>query len=1305
MVRPKLLLGLLLAVLLLAVVSMTTVSLMLDAWVKAWMVERLERQFSVLVEVGQTKIDLLETRLEIHDLRLFNRAYPVTEPAFESDLILLDFSFTHFFLPEISLDQVRLDSPRVRLLTDPNRQSNLSNLLRMNGSDPAPPFSPTRLGIKHLAINQGLLLVEQNHVSIHSSEGAVTAELRYLSESGEYRGRTRFNSLDLSINGVTVEDVGVFADFEWADDNFRILSFKVDSKDFWLQAHGGVSLMDAVTYSLEGSASLNLEGLGEAGFPDLLQKGVLSLNGTLSGRGKDFSFRGEARSDEIVLSDFNFRQLSAALRLDADSVSFESLETGFEGGRLKGSGTLSWNPQRRSEFQVAGSRIRFQRLATLLGPANVPARGTVDLTARIQWPALQWKQMNGTGDLAYRGDFPAGSRSGLPAVSFEGHSQIAFKEGTAQFSRGVLRTSESHTTYRGYVGLRSGYRFDLDIRSEQSNDLLRLAALPALPKRFLNRDFIDIQGSTRGSFRLQSAQPRLAGSLRIQDVYIRREGLGDFQSEVEFDGEVLEFTDARVTGPGFRLRSGLRVTPSTGEIGWLEPVDLRLDNVPIERFVSLTERKLPLRGRATGRLQLAQAGSQGLTGSGDLTLTEVEAYGERVDRLSSEIRLDGRRLSLNRFRAALGRGNLSGQIEVDLENLTGTASLAGSRLSLHQVQRIRQALPLRGEVDFDLHAQGHLMSPDFQLHLKGDEIAIADRVLKNVRLHAESDQKVVRFHFTHAFLENLFRVDGRLDRRQPYTLQAGADLKDVPLRPFLDLLSLELPFDVEGIMTGRLTVAGPLFDPGRLEARAELSDLTLSLSGYELRNRSPLQLAYSRPGLQVSPFRLGGEQTELQIGGRWDPGDSENPGIEISGPVNLTAFNTILPAGAMAGQMRLQALVAGSLDNPQILGSAQVEDGLLNHPDLPTALFDVAGQLRFTANQVALDNFSAQTAYGPVGLDGGIFLEGFLPARWQVHLLAEGLRVDYPPQTVTILDVDADLVRSEFQDLVSGKIQVVSADYTENVSVGQILSLYARRETEAPPPAGGRDVKLAVTVEGQQSLRARNNLIDAVGSINLNVRGTLRDPVMLGTITVDEGRLFLEQNEYEITRGMVLFNNPRRTQPTWNVEAQTQVRDFSVTARIQGSFDQLRLSLSSDPPLPSPLIISLLAVGQTPEGALGTSGQQHLQIGHLAAIGAGTVLSKSLTDPLESRTSRFLGLDQISVDPFLYGSERDPGARVTLGKQLGRGLSLNYSVDLGNTSQGQIVVFEYRVTDWLTALGTREQDGSVAVDFKLKKRF
>ena len=903
MVRPKLVLGLLLSGLLLAAASIYAASLKLDAWIKDWMVERLERQFSLAVEVGQLRVHLMETRLEIHDLRLFNRVYPVTEPAFESDHVLLDFSFTHFLLPEISLDHLRLDSPTVRLLTDPNQRSNLSNMFRRNGPDPIPAVSSTRLGIKRLVVHQGLLVVEKNPVSIQSSDGAVTAELRYLPESGEYQGRASFTSLDLSINSMPVEDMGVFVDFEWADMSLRILSFEVDSEKLRLQAHGDVTLKDPLTYSFEGTASLSLKELAKPGGPSRFQGGILSLDGNVSGQGRSFSFQGKARSDDFVFSGLSFHQLNTALRLDADSASFEGFETGFEGGRLKGSGTLSWNPQRRSEIQVTGSRIRFQRLARLLGLERLPARGTFDLSGRTQWPALQWRRMDGTANLAYRGEFAATDPTHLPTVRFEGHSRVAFQEGTAHFSRGVLRTPEIQGRYRGTIGLRGGYRFDLDLGSDRSRNLIRLAALSTLPERFLNRGFIDVQGPTRARLRVQSAQPWIKGSLRIQDVHIRQELLGDFQSDVEFDGEVLEFMEARMTGPGYRLQTRLRVTPSTGEIDWPEAAELRLNDVPVERFLALTERKIPLRGRASGHLQLAQAASRGYTGSGDITLIDVDAYGEHVDRLSSEIRFDGRKLFLNGLRATLGRGMLSGQIEIELEQRTGTASLAGSRLPLDRIQRIRSALPIRGEVDFDFQAQGNLLSPDFQLRLAGDKVVIADRVIEDLQLQAESDQEVVRFLLTHTFLENPFRVEGRLGRREPYTLQAGVDLEEMPLKPFLDLLSLETPSGVEGRLTGRLTVAGPVSDPLRLEVQAELSDLVLSLSGHELRNRSPLQLAYSRPTLQVSPFLLHGEQTKLQIGGRLDLGESKSVNVELSGPVNLVVSNTFFPVGTVAGQL------------------------------------------------------------------------------------------------------------------------------------------------------------------------------------------------------------------------------------------------------------------------------------------------------------------------------------------------------------------------------------------------------------------
>ncbi|MCZ6876987.1 MAG: translocation/assembly module TamB domain-containing protein, partial [Acidobacteria bacterium] len=330
---------------------------------------------------------------------------------------------------------------------------------------------------------------------------------------------------------------------------------------------------------------------------------------------------------------------------------------------------------------------------------------------------------------------------------------------------------------------------------------------------------------------------------------------------------------------------------------------------------------------------------------------------------------------------------------------------------------------------------------------------------------------------------------------------------------------------------------------------------------------------------------------------------------------------------------------------------------------------------------------------------------GLTPTRWQINVFGNGLRLEYPRNLISTIDVDLDLLKSDSSELISGAVYVRAAEYNQDLSIPEIISRYARGEIASLPTTAAPEVALDITVEAYQSLRATNNLADLVASADLNARGTLQNPVILGTVTIDSGQLFLENNDYEISRGIVNFNDPRRTRPVVNLEGQTEIREFTISVIVQGPLDQLEFTFRSDPPLPTASIVSLLAIGQTQEEILGFGGQSQSEVGTLAVYGAGAVLSKSLGERLETRTSRLFGFEKFSIDPFLFGSERDPGARITLGKQLTSDLSVNYSTDLSSDQQGQIVVFEYKVTDWLTAVGTRDQDGSIAIDFKLKQRF
>jgi hypothetical protein len=112
--------------------------------------------------------------------------------------------------------------------------------------------------------------------------------------------------------------------------------------------------------------------------------------------------------------------------------------------------------------------------------------------------------------------------------------------------------------------------------------------------------------------------------------------------------------------------------------------------------------------------------------------------------------------------------------------------------------------------------------------------------------------------------------------------------------------------------------------------------------------------------------------------------------------------------GNSAGQLRLNAVVTGQLERPRIVGTATLREGLLTHPSLPSGVFDAQGSFKFTANQVSIDEFAARTNYGRVSAEGGVFLEGFRPTRWQVNIAGSGLRLRYPTDVISVVDVDLD---------------------------------------------------------------------------------------------------------------------------------------------------------------------------------------------------------------------------------------------------------------------------------------------------------
>src|SRR3989449_2168405 len=216
---------------------------------------------------------------------------------------------------------------------------------------------------------------------------------------------------------------------------------------------------------------------------------------------------------------------------------------------------------------------------------------------------------------------------------------------------------------------------------------------------------------------------------------------------------------------------------------------------------------------------------------------------------------------------------------------------------------------------------------------------------------------------------------------------------------------------------------------------------------------------------------------------------------------------------------------------------------------------------------------------------------------------------------------------------------------------------------------------------------------------------TAAKPVLLGRADVIEGEIYFNGTKYHLERGDVSFTNPVTTTPVLDLQASTRVRDYDITASINGDPTKpggLHVNYRSEPPLPEADIIALLALGRTREESaqLQQSGQSAL-----SQEASNAILSEALNATVSNRVQRLFGVSRIKIDPQGLSTETNParGPQVTIEQQVAGDLTLTYSTNVSQASQ-QIIQVEYNVTRNVSVVGIRDQNGVVSIDVRIRQR-
>lgn len=1277
------------------------------AWFTRQVRSTLESRFPVTVELASVQIRPFTQELRIHDFCLRDRRGRGSECAVAFRRLELRFSVLGWLLSRgLGVEEVDLEGLRLTVREEENGRLNLANLFAPEPRPEAEPSGERRWGlaVRNFRLRGAEITWEDHRFRFEGPTGGLAVEMQYLPLQKTYRGKVQLQGFDLGISGFLVPVQNIAAVLRWRDGIVDFESVDFSGGGVMGNASGALELQSPLQYEFAYTLDVVLPRLRSPQLSDAVSEGLVRVKGTVSGKGGAVAGLAELSSSLLIIKGLPIEAFRGTVAYDRDTVRVTSGRFRLFAGEGALEAEMPWKKGLPALGRVTVTGMRLQPLLNNWKVREFPLDSTLEVTAEASWPSWWFPEIVAEGRVRAVVEEASPRFGRLPRLS--GTVPVRLENRIVRFGEARLQTRETSLQGVGWVDFEGNLDLAAEIASRQALEVWAYSrAFGGPPDDFLATYPVRPGGGFEGRVHLELRRERglwLEADAALDEVWLGGRNWGRLETNLALDP-----TGLRLVGVQYLATGG---TVDLG-VGWRRP-EWQLDafagqarQVPVEvaAALGLVESTGPVSGEFDASWDLVPA-ETGWTGHGELRATLLQLLEFPLENAILTWGVAGETWDLDLQQAYWLGGRWEGSARY-----TASAGEFSTSLRVQDLDLSRFAVggerPLpTGSWAVVLTADGR--DGDLRWNLEGwtEHLVWQEVPLDQVTLRVTGENDQARVMFRGRLGEAPVEVQGELRATTPYPFRLEGRTGEISWTELLRQMGVEAPPELFVTASAAFTGGGSVAEPEAIEFDGALSGLQVALGEERLAEARVLRWSWSGGRLSVSPTRISGGGTDFDLEGWLEPAE-EALSFKAAGRFDLQAVDQWIGRRGLEGMAQVQLNLFGSLEQPRLVGECRLEALKYQDPEFPLSVQGGHGRLRFTADQISIEDVVLTTPMGVLEVAGGVFLQGLSPERWQVSVSGEALRLEYPVGLVSVVDVELDYVQGRESRLITGAVRVRSAEYARDLTLPELILLFSSSD-EVALPAEESGIALDVAVEAHRSLRVNNNLARLVGSAELRISGDLSHPVLLGTLTIDDGYVDLEDSRYEVTRGTITFSDPRRTTPYFNLEAITTVRDYDISVAARGVVEQLQLTFRSDPPLPTSGIITLLAAGQTPEEMFGITGLSQGRTGSAVAFGAGTLLSKTLGNAVENQAGRLLGFDRVSIDPFLDEAvSRDPGARISLGKQVTPRLNITYVSSFASQFQEQGVVLEYALTDWLTAVGTSRTDGTVSLDFKIRKRF
>jgi hypothetical protein len=974
--------------------------------------------------------------------------------------------------------------------------------------------------------------------------------------------------------------------------------------------------------------------------------------------------------------------------------------------------------------------------------------GGLSARTMMEWPSGRWSDRRGSGELHLTApggveiqtrEIPVERLAAAPVagdealepfsphtprepVPVEGTLVYAFDPEWIDFSPSRLATAETHVEFEGrtaWGGDRSRMPFHVTSSDWQESDRLFAGFLTALGSP-TNAIPVGGYGTFDGVVLNELRRPRIEGSfageqMRAFDVVwgtiagsaVIENSYADVKNAVVTSGDARIGVDGRFS-IGFPRRDGGEQINAVVSIDRRPVIDLR-------RAFGIEDYDFD--GALSGEFHVF-GDYLGPFGFGTMRMVDGVAYGQPFDTAAAAVRLEGDGVRLNSIEITSGGGRGTGAAFISWDG-TYSFNFDARGIGVDTIALGRSSpVPLSGIVDVVAGGSGSFDVPRYDVRGTIRDFFIADEGIGEVvgSIGISGEQMTVELEAASPRLT----VSGR--GRVALTPGMDADLSftvlDTSLDPYARVVQPNLSPFTTAVASGSIRVVGELMNRENLRVDGTVDRLDLRLFDYAVRNAGPIKLGFDDNAIRIDAMRLEGQDTQLDVSARLTL-DDERLHVRANGDANLGILQGFVPNIRSTGRAVLAATFDGPMRDPAVGGTLTINNGRIRHFALPHGLENIRGSVEFDSRGLSLGDLRAQLGNGAVQFGGRIDKDGYRPGRFDVTMTGTGMRLRFPEGMRSLVDASLALQGTPEALELTGMVAVRDAEYRQPFNAdGGLLDLAGNgaSQTSTSVQTTTLPLRYDVRIDAPSTLHVRNNLMTVDATANLQLSGTFDRPVLFGRADVQRGEISFEGRRYIVTRGTIDFNNPVRIDPFIDIEAETRVRvpgeTYRVTARATGTMQRLTtFSFDSDPPLSQVEVLALVFSDVSPgldaelRRYATLTPQEQLLRERLARQLTGTVTSE-----VGRVAQQTFGVDTFQLTPSLsdpnpQSSGLDPGARLTIGKRLSDRAYLTYARSLSATARDQIILLEYDQTSRFSWILSRNEDGTYAVDVRVRRTF